>query len=129
MEAANGESAIHVVNAWVCEHQMVLGHYATDVKSNQPSRHAEVLASFDDAAQSEAWPKLRSLIFVESERTRRGTTSRERRATISSCDEPASMLAAKVRGHWHVENKLHWVLDVTFGEDHARISRQYGAER
>ena len=38
------------------------------------------------------------------------------------------MLAAKVRGHWHVENKLHWVLDVTFGEDHARISRRYGAE-
>src|SRR5690606_25821174 len=35
MEAANGESALHVVNAWVCEHQMVLGQYATDVKSNE----------------------------------------------------------------------------------------------
>ena len=33
-EAANGESAIHVVNARVCEHQMVLGQYTTDVKSN-----------------------------------------------------------------------------------------------
>ena len=98
------------------------------LKSNQPSLHAEVLASFDDAAQSEAWPKLRSLILVESERTRRGTTLRERRAYISSCDEPASMLAAMVRGHWHVENKLPGVLDVTFGEDHARISRRYGAE-
>jgi hypothetical protein len=35
LEAANGESALHVVNAWVCEHQMVLGQYATDVKSNE----------------------------------------------------------------------------------------------
>jgi hypothetical protein len=40
----------------------------------------------------------------------------------------AELLAARVRGHWHVENKLHWVLDVTFGEDHARISRKHGAE-
>jgi predicted transposase YbfD/YdcC len=79
-------------------------------------------------AQSEAWPNLRSLILVEAERTRRGVTSCERRAYISSCDEPAEVLAAKVRGHWHVENKLHWVLDVTFGEDHARISRKNGAE-
>jgi len=38
------------------------------------------------------------------------------------------VLGAKVRGHWHVENKLHWVLDVTFGEDHARIARRHGAE-
>jgi predicted transposase YbfD/YdcC len=78
--------------------------------------------------QSEAWPSLRSLILVEAERTRRGVTSCERRAYISSCDEPANVLAAKVRGHWHVENKLHWVLDVTFREDHARISRKHGAE-
>jgi predicted transposase YbfD/YdcC len=213
LEAANGESALHVVNAWVCEHQMVLGQYATDVKSNeitaipkllellalrgstvtidamgcqkgiaklivdkgadyifglksnQPSLHREVLDAFDDATlerlgrdaksfaetsdkghgrnevrriwvqrdvswleRSEGWPKLQSLILVEAERTRRGVTSRERRAYISSCDEAADVLAAKVRGHWHVENKLHWVLDVTFGEDHARISRKQGAE-
>jgi predicted transposase YbfD/YdcC len=213
MEAANGASALHVVNAWVCEHQMVLGQYATDVKSNeitaipkllellslrgatvtldamgcqkgiaralveqgadyifglkgnQPSLHAEVLEAFDagrlarlaqdgtsyvetvdkghgrnevrrvwverDVAwltRSDAWPGLQSLILVESERTRRGVTSCERRAYISSCDEDAKVLAAKVRGHWHVENRLHWVLDVTFGEDHARISRKQGAE-
>ena len=35
MEAANGASALHVVNAWVCEHQMVLGQYVTDAKSNE----------------------------------------------------------------------------------------------
>ena len=28
---------------------------------------------------------------------------------------------AAVRTHWHVENKLHWVLEVAFGEDRSRI--------
>ena len=35
LEAASGEGALHLVNAWVCENQMVLGQYATDVKSNE----------------------------------------------------------------------------------------------
>jgi predicted transposase YbfD/YdcC len=78
--------------------------------------------------KSEAWPGLASLILVESERTRRGVTSCERRAYISSSSASAAELGAQVRGHWHIENKLHWVLDVTFGEDHARMSRKNGAE-
>ena len=30
-------------------------------------------------------------------------------------------IARYVRGHWHIENRLHWVRDVTYGEDHSRI--------
>jgi len=30
-------------------------------------------------------------------------------------------LAAYVRGHWGLENRLHWVRDVTYGEDHSQI--------
>jgi predicted transposase YbfD/YdcC len=30
-------------------------------------------------------------------------------------------LAAWIRGHWHIENKLHWVRDVTFAEDHSQV--------
>jgi hypothetical protein len=37
-------------------------------------------------------------------------------------------MADLVRGHWHVENKLHWVLDVTFGEDRTKIAKKNGAE-
>jgi predicted transposase YbfD/YdcC len=71
---------------------------------------------------------LRSLILIESERTLRGKTSCERRAYISSVHASASRFAVLVRNHWHVENKLHWVLDVTFGEDRARVGRKNGAE-
>jgi hypothetical protein len=38
------------------------------------------------------------------------------------------VLAAQVRGHWHVEDWLHWTLDVVYGEDRGRISRESGAE-
>lgn len=79
-------------------------------------------------AQTEEWPGLASLVLVEAERTRRGVTSCERRAYISSLAVSAEEMGAKVRGHWHVENRLHWVLDVSFGEDRARIGRKNGAE-
>jgi len=75
-------------------------------------------------AQSKMWPGIRSLILVESHRKRRGISSYKRRAYISITDESAERIAAKVRGHWYVENKLHWVLDVTFGEDRSRIARK-----
>ena len=34
--------------------------------------------------------------------------------------DPAT-LAARVRGHWHIENKLHWVRDVTYQEDNSLV--------
>jgi predicted transposase YbfD/YdcC len=213
LETASGEGALHLVNAWVCENQMVLGQYATDVKSNeitaipkllellslrgatvtmdamgcqkgiakaivdkgadyifglkgnQPTLHREVLEAFDAEtcavlagevgsfaltvdkghgrnevrrvwvqrdvswlAQTKDWEGLSALVLVEAERTRRGVTSCERRAYISSLAVSADEIGAKVRGHWHVENRLHWVLDVSFGEDRARIGRKNGAE-
>jgi predicted transposase YbfD/YdcC len=37
-------------------------------------------------------------------------------------------LASLVRGHWGIENQLHWSLDMTFGEDHSRIRQGHAAE-
>ena len=91
-------------------------------------RRVWVLRDVAWLTRSEQWPALHSLILIESERTLRGKTSCERRAYISSARATASRFAGLVRNHWHVENKLHWVLDVTFGEDHARIGKRNGAE-
>src|ERR1700733_232719 len=78
----------------------------------------------------EEWPGLSSLAVVES--TRRvlaGKTSSERRYFISSLKGiDAEQMASAVRGHWSVENKLHWQLDVSFREDERRIRKDHGPE-
>lgn len=81
------------------------------------------------------WPGLAAVAAVECERTVAGggtgggTRSVERRHFITSRPgtDAAGLLAA-VRGHWAVENKLHWQLDVSFGEDRCRVRTGHAAE-
>ena len=74
------------------------------------------------------WPKLRSVALVESERHVNGKTSSEIRYYISSLSGSAERLLEAVRGHWGVENSVHWSLDVSFGEDASRVRMGNGAE-
>jgi len=74
------------------------------------------------------WAGLATAIEVESERHIDGQTTTEKRYYISSHQLNAERVSSIVRNHWAVENKLHWVLDVTFREDESRIRRGNGAE-
>ena len=70
------------------------------------------------------WKGLQSLVMVESERTANGKTSTEQRFYLSSLPASASLVGARIRGHWSIENSLHWVLDMAFDEDRCRIRRR-----
>lgn len=63
------------------------------------------------------WPDLACIISVERSGTRRNEPYEERGLYISSQVLSAEELAAKVRGHWQIENGLHWVKDAVLGED------------
>ena len=65
------------------------------------------------------FPGLRAIAMVEVERN--GSTSLERRYYLSSMPLDAKLFAHAVRCHWHVENRLHWFLDVVFHEDLSRL--------
>jgi predicted transposase YbfD/YdcC len=83
-----------------------------------------------------AWAGLASVAVVESRRRdlsdKEGKETIERRYYISSLkgsdDKAAQTLAAAVRGHWMIENNLHWQLDVSFREDERRVRKGHGAE-
>lgn len=78
----------------------------------------------------EKWPSLHTIVEVKSERTntKTGETSSESRYYISSLVAPAREVLEAVRGHWEVENKLHWVLDMVFREDDCRSRTGFSAE-
>jgi predicted transposase YbfD/YdcC len=58
-----------------------------------------------------------------------GASTTERRYYISSLPgTDAKAFAAAVRGHWGVENPLHWSLDVTFAEDDSRVRTGHAAQ-
>jgi len=79
---------------------------------------------------AQQWPGIKSLVLVERTREVNGQTSVELSYYISSLDRRtrAKRLTQYVRGHWSVENNLHWQLDVSFREDERRIRKGHGAE-
>ncbi|MBU0683776.1 MAG: ISAs1 family transposase [Candidatus Omnitrophica bacterium] len=76
----------------------------------------------------EPWEGLQVIGMVESERKVGDKKSKERRYYISSMENNAEEFARAVRGHWRIENSLHWVLDVIFREDHSQVRVKNAAE-
>ena len=74
------------------------------------------------------WECLRSVGMVEATREVAGKRTVERRYYLSSLSLDGEQFARAVRGHWAVENKLHWVMDVCFREDQSRARTGYAAE-
>jgi predicted transposase YbfD/YdcC len=214
-DTAAGQSPLHLVHAWVAEHDLLLGQLATDAKSNeitaipallrtidvagatvtidamgcqreiaatiidrgadyllavkgnQELLHRELVELFDDVVRNGSragvasrhcettdgdhgrievrrvwtvddvgwfkdrsrWRGLASFAMIESERTVGGKTTLDRRYFISSLSGlgPEEM-GRRGRAHWSIENRLHWCLDVAFGEDASRIRRDHGPE-
>lgn len=84
------------------------------------------------AKQPRGWPKARRS-WPEARRNESKwdeeakewiwTETTERRYYLSSLSSDAKQVARAVRSHWGIENQVHWVLDVSFGEDECQIRK------
>ncbi len=75
-----------------------------------------------------AWAGLKVIGMCLRTRVANGKRSEEAHYFIGSRVMNAAGYGAGLRGHWGIENHLHWQLDVTFGEDANRVQRRHGAE-
>lgn len=102
-----------------------VSRHQTDEKGHgrEELRSYYVCSVPDDLPDRSRWTKLMAIGMVVSDTLRGGKASLEIRYYILSKMMSARRFAAAVRGHWGIENRLHWQLDVTFGEDQSRIRR------
>lgn len=92
------------------------------------TRRYWITEQIDWFADVALWEGLRSFGIVDSLREVNGLRSYERRCFLLSIPADAKTFAAACRGHWGVENPLHWTLDVTFREDDCRARTGHAPE-
>lgn len=83
------------------------------------------ILDIENIKNAEEWAGLAAIGQAITESYKNGKTTQEVRYYIMSFSCNVERFARAVRGHWGVENKLHWVLDVTFGEDSSRIRKDH----
>ena len=118
-------------------YNQIIQHFKYDQLENQALQYFEkcetghgrievrkytTLYNLYNIKEKDNWSGLSSIIKVESSRTIKGKASTEERYYISNIDNISAERAGQlIRGHWSVENNLHWILDVAFNEDDCRI--------
>jgi predicted transposase YbfD/YdcC len=101
------------------------GHGRLEIRECWTLSDPKYLASIRSLA---GWCGLQTVIMVKSTRFIADKKSEEDRYYIASLSDDAKQALGAVRGHWGIENKVHWVLDIAFREDECRIRKGNGAQ-
>ncbi len=93
-------------------------------------RTCSVISDLTLLQKSFEWASLKGLVRIQAERFHKATgqTENETRYYITSLSPDATKLNQAIRQHWGIENKLHWILDVAFGEDLSRKRTGHAAQ-
>jgi predicted transposase YbfD/YdcC len=104
--------------------------YETEDRAHgrQETRSYLILVDPEGIRNEEAWEKLRVVGMCTRERVVAGKKTEEAHYFIGSRVMKARQYGEALRGHWGIENNLHWQMDLTFGEDASRVQRRHGAE-
>lgn len=94
-------------------------------------RCCDVLYDVNGLPGMDQWAGVKAIVLMHTEQVRGINTKQPRkrqgqRLYLSSVALSAPEMAQVIRRHWHVENQLHWQLDVHLKEDHSRVRRDHG---
>ena len=92
------------------------------------TRRYRTLGNLSGLPRSALWKGMNMIGMVESTRESDGKVSRETRFFIGSLGTGVADFGRAVRGHWGVENDLHWSLDVAMCEDDCRVRETQARE-
>jgi predicted transposase YbfD/YdcC len=87
------------------------------------TRHCFVTEDIHWLESLKNWKGLKSIIMIESTIEEKGIKTTETRFYISSLEADPKKTLSTIRSHWGIENGLHWILDMSFGEDQNRIRK------
>jgi len=104
------------------------GHGRIEERQVTVSREADWLGGERRFPGELRLPGVATIIKVRSRTELKDRCRTDTRYYISSASLTAQVAAEAVRGHWGIENRLHWVLDVVFGDDQARLRTGHGAK-
>jgi predicted transposase YbfD/YdcC len=93
----------------------------------EETRRTETMAVPETLRNQAAWRDVRSIARCTRTYREKGVEKSEVRYFISSLKPYAKRLARAIRGHWGIENGLHWVLDMSFAEDRNRARLGHAA--
>lgn len=102
--------------------ECLLGRTVEKAHGRVEKREAVVTSHLDWLDCRTEWRDLRTLIEITAQREVKGKISTERRYYISNIALTAENALGLVRGHWSIENHLHWMMDVVFREDDCAVS-------
>jgi len=85
------------------------------------TRTTTVIHDIDWLQKRHRWPGLNAVVMVESIRETGGVLERDTRLYVTSLVMLAHLLGPVIRGHWAIENSLHWVMDMVFRDDECRV--------
>lgn len=132
---ANQEHLLEDVQATVAKaldgdlakHQVVTVTTTAEGHGRIEKRTHIVITNLEEIRDRKRWAGLTTVGMCLRERTVDGKTTEETHYFIASGRLGARKAARAMRGHWGIENNLHWHLDVHFGEDSSRIQERNAA--
>ena len=126
-----GTRGDYILSAYVTENHLLVGQEMETGHGRVEERVCRIASadSMEDESVLSRWPGVRTVVEVTSTVTTPEGAASSVRHYISDEDHPrAAYYAMLARGHWGIENQLHWHLDVTFKEDACRARKGFAAQ-